>query len=1027
MKTLKQLCKPRPSVFDPSKRDTVLDITDLFKDTVVPEKFFEENFQTGGMKMLLQQAFRRFAGQNEQGVFVLSQAMGGGKTHNMLSLGLLAKHPEIRQKVMDEQHPNLGKVRVVGFTGRESDASLGIWGEIARQLGKQEAFNAYYSPLQAPGQTAWANLLQGEPLLILLDELPPYFENAKSKAIGNSDLAQVTTTALSNLLVAVGKPELSNVAVVISDLKATYEGGSEQLNRALGNLREEVGRSAMVLEPVGMNTDEVYHILRKRLFEELPGEAEIAEVAQGYAKAVKAAQQSDITREKPEQYAMRLRESYPFHFGIRDLWARFKENAGFQQTRGLIRLMRVLVSRLYDEQEGKAGEFYLIHAHDFDFNHSETLSQLNQINPKLAAAISHDVASKGDAEAEKIDAEQQNSSDARDAAKLLLIASLANVPGAAMGLNMYEIAAYLCAPNRDLSRLRNDALNALSTRAWYLHTDTQGRLFFKDTQNIVAKLKTTAESYTRESCYKELREYLKELFKITIKDCYQEVLPLPPPDGVEIGQDKVSLVICEPQPGGGLSEGYQQFYENLAYKNRVLFLTGIKDTHDTLLDNSASFKAIKNIIAEMQAEKVSANDPQLIMSQELLDKIRLRLLSALREAFTTFFYPHGDSGQLLKTDCIMDFTNNNFNGEQQIRKTLLERQKFTEDVSSDTFRKKCEARLFTQPFMPWSEVKKRAATNTQWQWHRPDALDKMRDELIHKAQWRESGNYVDRTPPPPPTAEVKVQQLKRDDDTGKVFLRLHANNGDTIYYEVGGKVTTASMKVADPKNFETEEIEVQFLCVDSTGKCPTGQAVTWKNTVTLKSRQYKNGDSTMAELRAAPPGAEIRYTTNGADPQHNGGLYDGDFAVPLATTYVLAVASKGGVQSQTHKLEIDKGPHPLALDLQNPVLWKHKFDLKNTAETYVFLDRLKKYEGFLRGPRFMVSSQEKGWVEFTSDERINLDAQQARDMIDWLRTTIEEGDVSLEVNDGIRFKSGQLLKDWEAETKITLIQEEILQ
>jgi hypothetical protein len=70
----------------------------------------------------------------------------------------------------------------------------------------------------------------------------------------------VTTTALSNLLVAVGKDELANVCVVISDLKATYEGGSAQINRALEDLRSEVGRSALTLEPVGMNTDEIYHI-----------------------------------------------------------------------------------------------------------------------------------------------------------------------------------------------------------------------------------------------------------------------------------------------------------------------------------------------------------------------------------------------------------------------------------------------------------------------------------------------------------------------------------------------------------------------------------------------------------------------------------------------------------------------------------------------------------------------------------------------------------------------------------------------
>ncbi len=68
MKTLKQLCKPRQSVFNRSKRDTVLDLTDLIKDKIKPEEFFAENDLTEGMKRLLREAFRRFAGTSNQGV-----------------------------------------------------------------------------------------------------------------------------------------------------------------------------------------------------------------------------------------------------------------------------------------------------------------------------------------------------------------------------------------------------------------------------------------------------------------------------------------------------------------------------------------------------------------------------------------------------------------------------------------------------------------------------------------------------------------------------------------------------------------------------------------------------------------------------------------------------------------------------------------------------------------------------------------------------------------------------------------------
>ena len=183
--TVKQGCYPRPGVFDPARRDTVLHLGDLVADRIDPAEFFAENYITEGMRTLLTEGFRRLEGASAQGVFKLTQAMGGGKTHNLLALGLLAKHPERRADVMGgfyTPNANLGAVRVVAFSGRESDAPLGIWGAIAEQLGKRDQFNDYYAPLAAPGLTAWVNLLQGEPLVIMLDELPPYFVNAAARS-----------------------------------------------------------------------------------------------------------------------------------------------------------------------------------------------------------------------------------------------------------------------------------------------------------------------------------------------------------------------------------------------------------------------------------------------------------------------------------------------------------------------------------------------------------------------------------------------------------------------------------------------------------------------------------------------------------------------------------------------------------------------------------------------------------------------------------------------------------------------------
>ncbi len=1025
MKPLSQLCVPRPSVFDPTKRDTVLDLTDLIQDRIDAAAFFEENYLTDGMTRLVQEAFRRFEGRSAQGVFKLTQAMGGGKTHNMLVLGLLARNPELRARVIGDAFPlpSVGPVRVVAFSGRESDEPLGIWGAIATQLGRRDLFKDYYSPLSAPGQSAWVNLLRGEPLLILLDELPPYLQDARSKQIGNSDLAEVTTTALSNLLVAVGKGELSNVAVVISDLRANYAAGSEQLNKALLNLEGEVHRSAMTLEPVGMNTDELYHILRKRLFRELPNTGEIREVAAAYAQAVRDARQMDITNASPEKTAAAILESYPFHPSLRDLYARFRENPGFQQTRGLIRLMRTIAARLFDPKGGGASHRFLIAAHDLDLNDPETLGEIRNINPTLENAISHDIASGGRAIAEIVDTNLGGGTDAQDACRLLLVASLANVPNALLGLSLPEVISFLCEPGRNLARLPKDVLGTLTTKAWYLHSSREGKLFFKNVQNLVAKLKTTAESYNRESSLRELRTRLAATFAPTQKDCYQEVTVLPAIDELSITQDKVTLVLYEPSPGGRLHPDLERFWKQLDFKNRILFLSGDRGTLENLLDVAAELRAIHAILDEMRAERVPDNDPQLVGARELAEKIELRLLSAARETFSRLTYPHGEA--LMSSDFNMQFRDNQYRGEQQIRETLLQKQKFTEDVSSDTFRRKCEERLFTVKSLPWSEVRKRAATNIRWQWHHPDALDRLKEDLVHRDIWREDGGYVEKPPFPQPDTSVQVQLVSRDDESGEVRLRLLPLHGDVLHFEVGGeRATTGSSQVPDPRGFNTRELRLSFLCVDSSGGHQTGEPVSWTNRITLRHRVYRQGDQHRVELRAAPD-APIRYTTDGSDPRASGGSYDGPFPVPPGTVCVLGVAEREGIVSEPLRVDIDwSRDDGFRVDPAKPATWKRRHAPRTTRESYELLRLLRQHHATALGARIDVTGMQ--WGQVSADEQLALTPDQLEAAVGLLRGWVPDGEVAMEMTH-LRFETGQGLLDWVAEIRTQLPSGEVVQ
>jgi len=225
MKSLKDLCIPRNF----EQNTDVQDIIDLIENKIDPDVFFTTNYKTQGMSVLFSTAFERFKGKSQQKLIKLTQSMGGGKTHNMISLGLLAKHPKFRNDIIgkDYKDDGLKEVDVLAFSGRESNIPNGIWGELARQLGRESEFKSLWEGgLRAPGQSEWINMLKGTPKLILLDELPPYLENAKTITIGSGDLSIVTTTALANLFNALNRTELDNVLVVISDLKATYQSGT---------------------------------------------------------------------------------------------------------------------------------------------------------------------------------------------------------------------------------------------------------------------------------------------------------------------------------------------------------------------------------------------------------------------------------------------------------------------------------------------------------------------------------------------------------------------------------------------------------------------------------------------------------------------------------------------------------------------------------------------------------------------------------------------------------------------------------
>jgi len=1024
MKTLYELCKPRASIFDEMKREDTLDLDNLRDGSINAKEFFKETYVTDGMNQLFDAAFRRFEGTGQTGLIRLTQAMGGGKTHNMVALGLLAKNPGMRKTILGDRFETLKEeVKVVTFTGRESDAKYGIWGEIAAQLGKSDQFKDYYTPLSAPGQSAWINLLKGQPLLIMMDELPPYLDYAKTIASGDGTLANITGNALANLFNAVGKRELANVCVVVSDLKATYESGSKLLEKSFKDLDNEINRSAIDIEPVRASSDDLYLILKKRLFETLPNESEVKEVAVAYKETVNKVRQMGATNYSAETTYAGIVDSYPFHPSIKDLFARFKENNGFQQTRGFIRLSRLMVRELYDGKEPVANSKYLINAYDYDLNQGDMASMIRGIKPKLTNAVSHDIASEGKAVAEEL-AKEFRTKDAEDLCKLILMSSLGDVTGTLLGLSESELAGIMAAPDKDMIEVKK-LLEVFRSKAWYLYSDKDGRQYFKDVKNINAELNSIIDTFTVENAKQEVKKILEGKFTPKIKDCYQNVLVFPAIDEITLSADKITLVLFEPNlHGGGLHKDLATFYETTALKNRAMFLTGQRNTMDGLLTAAKEHKAITTIINRLKnEEKVAETDTQYIQALEIQTRIGLNVQSAAKETFVTLYYPTKNGLQSHEIE--MNFNYSNFNAEEQIRTLLADTvMKFDKNTDSDDFRKKIEARIFTAPQMAWKDVLQRAAENTAWQWHHPNALAEAKDKYVSIGLWQEVGGLIDKNPPLPST-EVFVKEIFRDDSTGEVTLKLTAKNGDKVFYEIEQEATPASSEVVKLEEFKTKELRIHFLCVDSAGKHDTGKCAVWTNTVGVKYKFYDKDGQKYCQLLADNDKVEIRYTTDGSNPKADGAKYIEEFTINEDSRILQAIAvnERLGIYGELLNVNIAsaaKEKENIEIKKDKQLVLAKKIDNYNSAETYKALESYEKHNATLKSAS--VNIQQKGggsnWLELSFEgKEVSGDPRKINEVIDQIKQKLMhdvDTDVTLNVKK-IDFKTGQDFEDWVAE------------
>jgi hypothetical protein len=388
-----------------------------------PEQFFERTFLTKSLRELSAQVVRRLSGVKVEtsAIFNLSTQFGGGKTHALTLLFHLAQNGDAAKSwkgvggiLQDAGIASIPKAEWAIFVGTEFDSITGRggtdgtpirrtpWGEIAFQLGGADGFHLveeHDKLFTAPGGDVIEKMLPtGKPTLLLLDELMNYVSRSRKSGLAAQlynflhNLSEVAR-ARDNVVLAVSIPA--------SELEMTAEDQSdfERFKKLLDRLGKAVIMSAEA---------ETSEIIRRRLFEWAGLSKEATTTVLEYEAWLQANKQQLPSWFPVERAGEALRATYPFHPSLLSVFERkWQGLPRFQQTRGVLRLLALWVSKAYTDGYKGAHKDSLISLGTAPLEdplfRAALFEQLGE--GRLEPAVTTDIAGKDYAHALRLDAE----------------------------------------------------------------------------------------------------------------------------------------------------------------------------------------------------------------------------------------------------------------------------------------------------------------------------------------------------------------------------------------------------------------------------------------------------------------------------------------------------------------------------------------------------------------------------------------------------------------------------------------------
>lgn len=495
--------------------------SDEYRD---PVEFYKRTFLTDGLKQLLTGALKRITGKGSDPVIELQTNFGGGKTHSMLALyhlfsggdaGRLFGMEPLLQQAGVLKIPTVKRAVFVGSylspvqTYKKADKVTvrTMWGELAYQLGCYDLVADADKRGVSPGAEVFQEVLkQAAPCIILIDEWVAYarlLHEENDLPGGSFDSSLSFAQSLTEAVKAV-----PNALLVASIPSSDIEVGGEKGRIALERLRNTFGRVSNSWKPA--SADEGFEIVRRRLFEALPGGSHAARdaVVRAFSEFYRKESSEFPSQCKEAEYKRRLEAAYPIHPELFDrLYEEWSRLDTFQRTRGVLRFMAAVIHELWVRQD--ASLMILPSMVPLDAP-SVKDNLLRYLEPSWSPVIEKDIDGPSSLPL-KLDGQNPNFgrvSAARRVARTLFLGSAPTLQSSNKGLEDLNIKLGCAQPGESVA-VFGDALRRLTDQASHIYVD--GKRYWCDPQPSVTRLaQDRAGQLKLDDVHEELKKRLRE-------------------------------------------------------------------------------------------------------------------------------------------------------------------------------------------------------------------------------------------------------------------------------------------------------------------------------------------------------------------------------------------------------------------------------------------------------------------------------------------------------------------------------------